>query len=240
MSRMGAPGTWDAGNTPWPWDPKRAITFFDAINLIDVYLDQAVPISREMVALFFFHETAFSDIRQKVDKKKPTDSGLGPGVGFGQLEIQNSDKPLFFNKVYGIKPDNSLFDKITADESYAIKVHCAYLKHLYDNGATTTGALVSGQVGGKTQNASLAQRFMHAEPRLKSAIYSTSQDAIIEALNTCRWYLDPGDEMKVKILHTQVTPDNKGQWFNPITLPKFQQYWNFTVPKSELLYGIRK
>jgi hypothetical protein len=101
------------------------------------------------------------------------------------------------------------------------------------------GALVSGQVGGKTKNASLAQRFMLAEPRLKSAIFSTNQDALIDALNTCRWYLDPGDKMKAKI-HVAVTADNKGQWFNPITLPKFQQYWNFTVPKSELLYGIRK
>jgi len=239
MSRMGAPGNWDASNTPWPWDPKRAISFFDAINLIDVYLDESVPISREMVALFFFHETAFSDIRQKVDKKNPTDSGLGPGVGFGQLEIQNSDKPIFFNAVYGIKPDDSLFGKITADESYAIQVHCAYLKHLYNNGATTMGALVSGQVGGNTQNASLAQRFMLAEPQLKSAIYSTNQDTIIAAMNSCRWYLDPGDKMK-ELAKTAATPANKGQWFNPITKPKFQQYWDFTVPKSELLYGIRK
>src|SRR5271154_4074706 len=111
MSRMGAPGSWNASNTPWPWDPTRAITFFDAINLIDVYLDENVPISREMVALFFFHETAFSDIRQQTKK------GLGPGVGFGQLEIQNSDKPLFFKTVYGIDPDDSQFDKITGDES---------------------------------------------------------------------------------------------------------------------------
>ena len=74
-SRMGAPGTWDKSNTPFAWNPKTAITFCDAVNLIDVFLDPGVPISREMVALFFFHESGFSVIDQ---------AGGGPGFQRGR------------------------------------------------------------------------------------------------------------------------------------------------------------
>lgn len=233
MSRMGAPGTWGKAETPWPWDPAHAISFFDAANLVDVHLDPAVPISREMVLLFFYHETAFSDIRQRVTKKKPTDSGLGPGVGFGQLEIGNSDKPAFLRQVYGTSPDESLFIKITGDPEFAIKLHCDYLKHLYRNGATSMRALVNGQVGGKSQNAWMADYFMQAEPRLKASIYSSSRESIIAALNSCRWYVD------VMGAKRQDSVDD-GRWFNPIPYPKYKKYWDFTLPPGELMWGIRK
>lgn len=227
MSRMGAPGSWSRAETPWPWDPAKAITFFDATNQIDVYLDPTVAqhFSREMVLLFFYHETAFSNIRQR------TKTGMGAGVGFGQLEILKSDKPAFLREVYGMTPDDSLFTKITGDEVFAIKLHCDYLKHLFGRGANTKGALVDGQIGGNTQNAWMKDFFIRSELQLKSAIYGSDRQAIIDALNSSRWYVDAENKM-------DKTAD--GRWFNPIAYPRFQKYWDFTLPESELMLGIRK
>lgn len=233
MSYMGAGDGWKKHEIPWPWDPKQAITFFDAVNLIDVYLDPSLPISREMVLIFFFHETAFSNIRQRSDVTKKNPNGVGPGVGFGQIEIQNSDKPAFIRKTYGISPDDTLFGRVTADEVFAIRMHCDYMKHLYGNGSTTMRALVNGQVGGKSQNAFMADFFMNAESRLRASIYTNNRAAIIDALNSCRWYVDKmGDEKKDKV--------DDGKWFNPIDYPRFKRYWDFTLPESELMWGIRK
>jgi hypothetical protein len=237
---MGAPGTWSRNNCPYPWDPKKAITFFDAINLIDVYLDpKRIPrsaLSREMVALFFFHETAFSNIRQKIKKENSTETGPGPGVGFGQIEIQNSDKPLFLRKVFGIKPDDGLFGAITEDEHFAIQLHVAYLINLYDNGARTREALVTGQAG--TANAVLKKGFLDAEPLLQSAIYSSNRLAIIDALNTCRWYIKRDLVTGKPILD----PDTKIALTERKRIPynaQYKAYWDFTLPESELVLGIR-
>jgi hypothetical protein len=236
-SRMGAPGTWTKADIPLPWDPAKAITFFDAVNLVDVYLDPALPISRELVVLFYFHETAFSNIRQKTGATQKNPRGLGPGVGFGQMEILRSDKPAFIESLYGRKPTEQTFDEVTSDEHFAIRLHCAYLRYLFARGATTKKALVAGQTGGG-DNAGLQGHFVTAETKLQSVIYSQNRQGIINALNSCRWYLKRNPD-------GSVVHDDKGvaeQHFEPIAYPspKFKKYWDFTLPESELVWGIRK
>ena len=57
MAENADPAAWAKNEIPYPWNPKQAITLFDAINLIDVYLDPSTPMTRELMALIFFHET---------------------------------------------------------------------------------------------------------------------------------------------------------------------------------------
>lgn len=235
-SRMGAPGTWTKADTPFPWDPKAAITLFDAANLIDVYLDPSIPMTRELMLLIFFHETGFANIRQRVETTKTNPQGLGPGVGFGQMEVLNSDKPEFFRGVMGITPSEALFDTVTGDEHFAIRAHCAYFAEKFRRGASTKGALMAAQAGGKTINQKLIAKLMAPEAQLAASITGSDRGAIIDALNACRWYIKRDAKGK-PIMLADGTPDLS---FQPIPLSRFPKYWDFTVPTSELMFGLRK
>lgn len=233
---MGAGDNWKKTEIPFPWDPKHAMTLFEVVNLIDVFLDPAVPMTRELMALVFFHETAFSNIRQRVDKTKRNPQGLGPGVGFGQMEILNSDKPEFFKGVMGIVANEALFETITGDPHFAIRAHCEYFKAKFKNGARTKRALMAAQAGGGTVNEPLIDKIMAAELGLKACLVGASQAAIIDALNACRWYVDRDAHGKPIIVGGKVQVVRR-----PIPAGgQFQRYWDYTVPKSELMWGIRK
>lgn len=240
-SRMGAPGDWNKSNTPFAWNPKTAITFCDAVNLIDVYLDPSVPISREMVALFFFHESGFSIIDQ---------AGGGPGFGFAQVELKN--QPAFTKAEFGTTDANKIRAAVLDDVRLAVKLHCDLFKFFFvrQTGIEAAKALqahrapnpigetslVGGQVGASSDNSVLIARFKHSAPLLKSVIYSSNRMSVINSLNDCRWYLKRDGAGKV--VH-----DGKGtpqQEWKPIPYPRYKDYWDFTLPERDLMFGIRK
>jgi len=223
------------GAIPAGWNPERAVTFLQAVLCIDHYLNYQVPITSEMVAVIFFHESAFSDARQLIAKDKNKPKVLtpeGPGIGFGQIEVKNSDKPLFFKTVfrdpYDLGPfdanamGNEMIDKMLQNEEFAIQVHCEYLWYLHGNQVrehpnlgkddtpqqmeSATRALLLGQVGEK--NKSLIDLFLSAETALFAALESgADREAIIDALNKCG---------------------------RSVPLDQFKEYWDFTLPKEDL------
>jgi hypothetical protein len=216
------------GRTPRGWNPERAVTFFQAIRCIDHFLDYHVPLSVEMVVLIFYHETAFSDARQMITNKQGVDVPEGSGIGFGQIEVKNSDKPRFFKAVFQDPYDNGPFDademidRILEDEEFAIQVHCEYLKFLHHNQVlenpsldgdeplerlSATKALLMGQFGEK--NKDLIPPFMTAEPALRAALENgAGRKSIIDALNKC------GRSIPLE--------------------PPFIEYWDFTLPDEDL------
>lgn len=140
----------------------------------------------------------------------------------------NSDKPEFFQTVYGINSVNNpkLIENLLADALYCIRVQCAYYKHKWQRGVNSMKGLVMAQVGGNTQNAPLVNKFMIAEPLLRDAIYGNSRPAIISALNACSFAIDPskpGGVAKKSLL-----------------LDGYRRYWDFTLPESDLVFGLRK
>src|SRR5262245_24980029 len=189
-SRFGVPDDWD-GAQPNGWDPDTAIPFVDVVNWIDVYLDPAVPISREMVVLVFFHESAFSvavqgQAMKKVPGKKVRttadgDKHFGPGFGPGQLEINNPKNPIpdFLLKEFETTDRAEILAKGKASAQAAIKMHCDFFKWLHGKQLANLkkgqslgkNSVLSGQVGG--ENSQMIEKFNLAEPKLQAAIYSS-------------------------------------------------------------------
>jgi hypothetical protein len=220
MGQFGVPAEWK-GRKPAMWDPKTAIPFCHAVNLIDVYLDPSVPFSHEMLVLIFFHETAFSIVTQGGDNPR------GPGFGFGQLELDNPRNPTgeFLQLEFGTTQRKTIVEKTVGDPYRAVQMHCNFLKWLMSRQKNPTqNSLLAGQVGSK--NAEMIPKFRVAEQQLKASIYSDNRKSIIDALNSCRWYL-PG-KGETGLIH------------RPIPLKLFPDYWEFTLPESDLVWGIRK
>jgi hypothetical protein len=170
--------TWASNEKPFLWQPEAALSFFDVCNKVDVHLadDVKTVISREIVVTIFFHESGFSNIMQQ------TNTGKGPAVGFGQMEIFNPDKVDFF-KTLGFdsrkfktnppppKPGKAGAGKtvqqpaasvaplapltaetILKNKDFAIEVHCKYFAWLYHEGYSPT---MPGQKGFKSAEAIL-------------------------------------------------------------------------------------
>ena len=222
---MGAPGDWMRIETPYRWVAKQAVSLFDVLASIDRHLDTAVPMSRETMALVFFHATAFSNFRQKTSPTKQNTEGLGPRVGLGQMAVLEGDKPAFFRSTMGVVPSPELFDLMTGDVDFAVKAQCLYFGEAFRRGAATTRALLAIQLGGP-ENEPLIDPIVAAEPLLKAALATAEQRAIVEALNACRWY-GKRDRRGFPIVvagkavpvHLPIPPEGR-----------FQRYWDFTIP----------
>ena len=221
----GAKGSWSKAECPFPWQPEKALTFTQTTGWITVFLDKAVPISRAMVLLFMYHETRFSNIRQVLRS-----GNKGDGVGLAQIEPMNSDKQEFFRTVYGINSsqNESLIAELLANPLTSIRVQCEYYKHKWRLGVNSMRGLVDAQAGGKTQNAPLVNKFMAAEPLLRSAMEgSGNRDTIINALNACSYAVDPSKPGGVVKM--------------AVPLAGFRRYWDFTLPAStNLLLDLRE
>ena len=210
----GAGTDWPDYQRPFPWKPEHAITFAECAGWIDTYLDPQVPITREMILLVMFHETRFSNVRQVLE-----DGGQGPGVGLAQLEVENSDKPEFFEAVYGIRSRNNpaLIEALLRNPVTSIRVQCDYYRYKFIKGVTGMKGMVMAQAGGKTQNQPLVDIFMEVEPKLRSAMGGAGDRmAIIEALNDGSYVIDPGAR--------------GGVARRPVLYPLFKRYWDYTLP----------
>lgn len=221
----GAGTGWPFAERPFPWKSEKAITFVQCANWIDAYLDPTVPITREMILLFMFHETRFSNIRQVLASGNP-----GDGVGLGQIEPMNSDKPEFFKAVYGIESrDNpGLIEALLRNPVTSIRVQCDYYRFKAQKGVSGMKGMVMAQVGGSTQNAPLVQVFLDAEPKLRGAMGGAGdRTAIIAALNACSFAINPA---KPGGIEKKAVP-----------FPQYKRYWDYTLPEgTSLAWEIRK
>jgi len=203
---------------PFLWEEDKALNFFEIYNKVCVHHPKGHPISREMIVLIFFEETAFSNVRQS--------RGTGPAVGFGQMEIYNPDKIPFFEWL-GFNSDRKKHDsrlplitpeRISNDNDLSVKISCKYFQWLVsEKGKSTHGAL-QAQTGGGA-NLSFIPVWLNAEKELKSVLYSADRMKLIKALNQAR---------------------SGGPHPNPIPFELFKAYWDFTLPESELILGFRE
>lgn len=216
---MGAPGTWSINERPGNgiWNPETAMTFADVINWIDVYRFANLPISREMIALFFFHESAFCSVSQ---------AGGGPGVGLGQLEVLNpkSDKPAFLRSL-GLTPNRELARRIASDPKFSIELQCKYYFDKFTKGVHSRPGMMDAQIGARPPNSRMTPKFLAAERELINVLFSGNRNRIITALNMCRWYLDT---TKSNILH------------QPILLSRYRRYWDYTLAEGDLTLALRR
>ena len=80
------------------WDPNKALDLFSLIRVIRMYsLTGVIP--AELIAVIFFEETAFCNVRQTTGRDKNQNVVYGLGVGFGQTQIYDPEKRLFFASI---------------------------------------------------------------------------------------------------------------------------------------------
>lgn len=229
---------------PYNWDPYRALPIADVIRILDKFLRPDLPIKREHLLAIFFHETGFCNVRQN--------QGKGPAVGFGQVEIFNSDKIPFFQTLkYNsavLNPRlserekekysylNTLFpltyESVLNDDEFAIRMHCAYFAWLFDEGIPTNAA--PGQKGIKSlrgllqaqtgggNNAIFVDHFINAGTAIKNVMNSGDRQKIIDALNSVRHYLKNG---------TSETEQRV------LSLKRYPKYWDYILPESDVRPG---
>jgi hypothetical protein len=236
-----------ANDIPYNWDPNRAKPFFELANLIDCYLRPDLPIKREHFLAICFHETGFANVRQN--------QGKGPAVGFGQMEIFNPDKIPFFQtlrynsvilnprvtQIEKIKYEylNNLtpltYESVLNDDEFAVRMHCAYFAWLFDEGVPKNAApgqkgikslrgILMAQTGGGN-NLVFVDHFIRAGGEIKNVINSGDRKKIIDALNSVRHYL---------------IKDTSNTEANPLTLTRYQKYWDFILPEDEVAFGTRQ
>ena len=201
---------------PYLWEENKALSFFEIYRKICGHYSVNPFISREMIALIFFEETGFSNVRQN--------RGTGPAVGFGQMEIYNHDKIPFFEWLgfnsnrWDRKSPLRLItpEQITNDNDLSVKITCKYFDWLLGvKGKSTMGAL-EAQTGGGA-NRTIIPCWLNAERELKSVIRSGDRMKLIRALNMAR---------------------SGGPHPNPIKYEWYQAYWEFTVPNNPQVWRI--
>ncbi len=254
------------GDIPHPWDPFAALSMVDVCKKLDSQLKPALPITREIMLVIFFHETAFSNIMQA------TKTGKGPAVGFGQMEIFNPDKVPFFKwfkpgidsvtfnpnmsiveikkktEEYGLTSLEKLTnDRVTSDNDFAIKMHCSYFEWLFDEGYSQStpkqkgikslGGLLAAQAGGGNEH--FVDEFRDGGRNLAAVMGSGDRMKIINALNEVRWYF-AGPKGPPAGARTKQSKSGRTLVHNPISIKRYPKYWEFTLPESDVPKLARK
>jgi hypothetical protein len=201
------------------WEEPQALDVFTLYNKISVFHPKDHIISRSLILAIFYEETFCSNIRQN--------TGKGPAVGFGQTQIYDKEKIPFF-KTLGFNSDrddqSSSLPLITPeiilkDHDLSVKITCKLFQWLCarkeegGRGKGIDGAL-EAQAGGP--NKDLIPLWKASERELKTALFGSDRAKIAGALNLAKRPL-------------------KGAPFKDYT-----EYWNFTIPQSGLLWGIRE
>jgi len=203
---------------PFLWEEDKALNFFQIYNKIGVHHPTGHAISREMIALIFFEETGFSNVRQN--------KGSGPAVGFGQMEIYNPDKIPFFEWL-GFNSDRRKSDsrlplitpeRIVNDNDFSVRLTCKYFQWLVGEHHKSTVGALQAQTGGGA-NLSFIPVWLSAEKELQSVLYSGDRVRLMKALNRAR---------------------SGGPHPNPIPLQQFKAYWDFIVPEADMVLGFRQ
>jgi len=202
---------------PLFWEPDKALNFPDIYDLICQYHPDGNPVSREIIACIFFEETGFCNRKQKP----------GPAVGFGQIQIYDSDKIPFFESVgYNSDKKNTnsslpliTYEKITSDNALSVKLSCQYFQWLAQNGKSLEGSLMAQTGGGR--NLKFVPLFIEGGKRLKQALTSEqTRESFADALNYAR---------------------ANGIHQNPIPIRgknAYTKFWEFVIPEEYIMISL--
>ena len=210
-------------NKPLFWEPDKALSFPEIYSLICEYHPAGHVVSREIIACVFFEETGFCN---RLQQQKG--GGLGPGVGFGQIQVRHRDgkivdgekEPFFKSLGYSSDPTGlkSLEEMILANKRFSVQITCKYFQWLASAGKSTEGVL-KGQTGGG-ENATYVPLFIEGGRRLKKAMTQDwNRAAFAEALSYAP---------KVGFHH------------NPIHFSGShakKKYWEYVIPDDYLKFG---
>jgi len=255
---MAEPATvfWTPGDTPPLWDPFAALSIAGVCQKLKVHLWPGQPITRESMLVIFFHESGYSNIKQG--------KGSGPAVGFGQMEIFNTDKIPFFEwlgydsvthnpKVSQLEKTKKYarlkslppltHDMVLADNDFAIKMHCKYFEWLFKEGYSKSSP--PGTKGIKNVRGMLnAQTGGGGNEHFVDEFFDGGQN--LEKV------IGSGDRKKIidalnavrwyfmdpaKIpagVKTKTSKTGRTLVHNPISLTRFPKYWDFTLPASDV------
>lgn len=162
--------------SPYAWVEDNALNFPDLWDAIGRNHPWNHPVSYFMIAVIFFEETGFCNIKQA-----QTSGGLG--VGFGQMEISNPEKKAFFSWA-GLPSDyHSVAQMMLGDTETAVKVHCKYFQYLNSVMHKSLDGCLSAQVGSHTSYKNL---FKIGAQKLEDAFNANDRTGYINALNYAR------------------------------------------------------
>ena len=207
---------------PTFWEPDKALSFPEIYSLICEYHPSGHPISREIIACIFFEETAFCN-RLQQDKE-----GLGPGVGFGQIQVRYRDgkiydpekKPFFESLGYSSDQNGlkNLEERILANKKFSVEITCKYFQWLGSKGLGTQGAL-KGQTGGG-RNATYVDLFIKGGSLLRQAMTQDwNRQAFAQALSHAP---------KVGFHHNEIPYTGKFA---------HTKFWEYVIPDDYLKFG---
>ena len=207
---------------PFLWEPDKALSFPEIYSLICEYHPAGHVVSREIIACIFFEETGFCNRLQKREE------GLGPGVGFGQIQVRHRDgrifdgekEPFFKSLGYSSDPNGlkNLEEMILADKKFSVQITCKYFQWLASAGKSTQGALLGQTGGGK--NATYVPLFIEGGRRLKKVMTQDwNRAAFAEALSYAP---------KVGFHHNSIALT--GLFGHP-------KFWEYVIPDDYLKFG---
>lgn len=201
------PSEFEVNPKPTFWEPDKALNFPDIYYLISQYHPAEHPVSREIIAVIFFEETLFCNRRQVTEK------GVGPGVGFGQIQIEDPEKADFYRWAGIQKPT---FEAVTSNKEFSVWLSCKYFQWLVSvRGKGREGALQAQTGGGGNQ--SFVPLFIEGGRLLRDAMYgSDKRESFVYALNYAR---------------------DKGIHHNPIPYTHYPSFWQFVIPEEYLAMG---
>ncbi|MBM4076156.1 MAG: hypothetical protein FJ267_10965, partial [Planctomycetes bacterium] len=230
---------WKKTEIPYNWNPERAVPFFDLAAMIDKHLRKGIAMSREVLLVIFFHETGFANVRQSL--------GTGPAVGFGQMEIFNTDKIPFFESikynsvthnpkvpVYLKKSKYSYLNHLEAltyetvlkDNNFAVQMHCQYFSWLNDEGVPS-GA-VEGQKGIKSLKGML-------EAQVGGGRNRVFVDHFVESGTALKEVIDSGNRQKIidALNSVRYYYDKEGKLVQQsLILSRWTRYWDLILPAN--------
>jgi len=209
------------------WDPSKALDLFSLMKLIRMYfLTGNIP--AELVAVIFFEETAFCNVRQSVGRDKLTkEVKWGPAVGFGQLQIYDPEKRDFFASI-GFNNDQRTttsqplitFDMVTNNPRFSVFLTCRYLEYVFQKKGNL-GAVLGAQTGAggtgsnASRNALLIPRWKSAAAELKGLLAGIQSNTIADLRPKIARVLNSSRHEGFAIAHTH-----------------FPDYWKFVLPSD--------
>ncbi|MFN8178314.1 MAG: hypothetical protein U0167_10305 [bacterium] len=161
---------------PFAWVEKDAWDLPTLWEAFGRHHPQAHPVSYSTIAVIFFEETAFCNIRQAQTKGSL-------GMGFGQLEVSNPEKKEFYAWA-GLPTDyRQVADLMLASKDVAVRVHCQYFQYLTSVKNKALEGCLDAQVG---SHRAYKQLFRDGAKLLDTAIEKDDRAGAIRALNHAR------------------------------------------------------
>jgi len=161
---------------PFAWEEDKAWSFPEIWAALGRHHPRAHPVSYFMIAVVFFEETGFCNIRQAHTKGNL-------GIGFGQLEVSNPEKREFYAWM-GLPTDyRQVAERMLADRDFSVGVHCGKYQYLHEVKKRGLEGILGARVG---PHKAYKLLFRQGESMLHKAFDAGDRKGYIAALNHAR------------------------------------------------------